>query len=101
MRSWAPGYTPADDGSHLTKIWGRIHDLYPSIGLKSADREVIEYLSVGPDYAPAYRAVFGHPVDVEAISGLPTLLLHKPQPMLKSKPQPMLLPKRLSLLNRL
>ena len=76
MRSWAPGYTPAADGSHLATIWGRIHDLYPDIGLESADREVIEYLSVGPDYAAAYRAVFGHPVDTAAISGLPTLLLH-------------------------
>ncbi|MGY1753860.1 alpha/beta fold hydrolase [Blastococcus sp. SYSU D01042] len=76
MRSWAPGYTPAADGSHLAKIWTRIHDLYPDIGLESADRQVVEYLSVGPDYGPGYRAVFGHAVDVPAISAVPTLLLH-------------------------
>jgi pimeloyl-ACP methyl ester carboxylesterase len=76
MRSWAPGYTPAADGSHLLKVWGRIHDLYPDIGPESADREVLEYLSVGPDYAPAYRAVFGHEVDTAALAGMPTLLLH-------------------------
>jgi pimeloyl-ACP methyl ester carboxylesterase len=76
MRSWAPGYTPAADGSHLAKVWGRIHDLYPDIGLESADRQVVEYLSVGPDYAPAYRAVFGHEVDTAALASLPVLLLH-------------------------
>lgn len=76
LRSWAPGYTPADDGSHLATVWRRIHDLYPDIALASADRQVVEYLSVGADYGPAYRAVFGHAVDLGAISGLPTLLLH-------------------------
>jgi len=76
MRSWAPGYTPAADGSHLAHVWGRIHDLYPDIALESADRQVVEYLSVGPDYGPGYRAVFGHQVDVAALAGLPTLLLH-------------------------
>lgn len=76
LRSWAPGYTPAADGSHLATVWRRIHDLYPGIGPESADRQVVEYLSAGADYAPAYRAVFGHRVDIEAISGLPTLLLH-------------------------
>lgn len=76
MRSWAPGYTPAADGSHLARVWRRIHDLYPGIGLESADRQVLEYLCVGPDYGPGYRAVFGHSVDTQAISGIPTLLLH-------------------------
>ncbi len=76
MRSWAPGYSPAADGSHLAAVWRRIHDLYPAIGPESADRQVVEYLSVGPDYGPAYRAVFGHQVDTAALLGLPTLLLH-------------------------
>jgi len=76
MRSWAPGYTPAADGSHLLKVWGRIHDLYPDIGLESADRQMVEYLSVGGDYAPAYRAVFRHEVDTAALAGVPVLLLH-------------------------
>ncbi|SDE69545.1 Pimeloyl-ACP methyl ester carboxylesterase [Blastococcus fimeti] len=76
MRSWAPGYSPAEDGSHLAQVWGRIHDLYPDIGLESADRQVVEYLSVGADYAPAYRAVFGHEVDTAALASVPTLLLH-------------------------
>jgi pimeloyl-ACP methyl ester carboxylesterase len=76
MRTWAPGYSPAADGAHLLKVWDRIHDLYPDIGLESADRQVVEYLSVGPDYAPAYRAVFRHEVDTAALAGLPVLLLH-------------------------
>lgn len=76
MRSWAPGYTPAADGSHLAAVWGRIHDLYPDLGLESADRQVVEYLSVGPDYAPAYRAVFRHETDTAVLAGVPVLLLH-------------------------
>jgi pimeloyl-ACP methyl ester carboxylesterase len=76
MRSWAPGYTPTADGGHLAKVWERIHDLYPDLGLESADRQVVEYLSAGPDYAPAYRAVFRHATDTAALARVPVLLLH-------------------------
>jgi pimeloyl-ACP methyl ester carboxylesterase len=76
LRSWAPGYSPAPNGSHLLSVWGRIHDLYPDIGLESADRQVVEYLSIGPDYGPAYRAVFQHSTDTAALASLPVLLLH-------------------------
>jgi pimeloyl-ACP methyl ester carboxylesterase len=74
--SYAPGYAPAPDGGHLRVIWERIHGLYPSLTPKQADRQVAEYLSVGPDYAPAYRAVFEHHLDTARISTVPTLLLH-------------------------
>ncbi|MEV0777158.1 Ohr family peroxiredoxin [Streptomyces sp. NPDC050428] len=74
--SYAPGYTPADDGGHLRVIWDRVRWLYPTIGAESASRQVAEYLSVGPDYAVAYRAVFAHRLDTAALAGIPTLLLH-------------------------
>ncbi|MFD6994429.1 Ohr family peroxiredoxin [Streptomyces sp. NPDC059943] len=74
--SYAPGYTPAHDGGHLRVIWDRVRWLYPTIGAESASRQVAEYLSVGPDYAVAYRAVFDHRLDTAALAGIPTLLLH-------------------------
>ncbi|MER7745537.1 Ohr family peroxiredoxin [Streptomyces bacillaris] len=73
---YAPGYTPAIDGSHLQVVWDRIRWLYPTISAESCSRQVAEYLSVGPDYGVAYRAVFAHVPDVAAVSGVPTLLLH-------------------------
>lgn len=74
--SYAPGYEPASDGGHLRTIWERVHRLYPRISAESASRQVAEYLSVGPDYAVAYRAVFDHRLDTSALAGIPTLLLH-------------------------
>jgi haloalkane dehalogenase len=74
--SWAPGYVPDRSGDHLGEIWERIYRLYPRITVEEADRQVIEYLSVGPDYAAGYRAVFDHQVDTARIAGIPTLLLH-------------------------
>ncbi|GAA0994074.1 hypothetical protein GCM10009555_085910 [Acrocarpospora macrocephala] len=79
---YAPGYTVTGDGAHLTVIWDRIRWLYPTISGESASRQVAEYLSVGPDYAVAYRAVFDHELDVPALAGIPTLLLHGDQDVL-------------------
>ncbi|MFJ6567715.1 alpha/beta fold hydrolase [Streptomyces sp. NPDC091292] len=73
---YAPGYTPAIDGGHLKVVWDRIRWLYPTISAESCSRQVAEYLSVGPDYGVAYRAVFAHRADTEALKGVPTLLLH-------------------------
>lgn len=75
-RSYAPGYTPAEDGSHLGVIRNRIRMLYPRLDVAETDRQVIEYLSTGPDYATAYRAVFEYTVDTAALDALPLLLLH-------------------------
>ncbi|MFE7976587.1 Ohr family peroxiredoxin [Streptomyces shenzhenensis] len=73
---YAPGYTPAPDGAHLKVVWDRIRGLYPGISAESCSRQVAEYLSVGPDYGVAYRAVFAHRPDTAALKGVPTLLLH-------------------------
>ncbi|MFS8204247.1 Ohr family peroxiredoxin [Streptomyces sp. CWNU-52B] len=73
---YAPGYTPVLDGSHLQVVWDRVRWLYPTISAESGSRQVAEYLSVGPDYGVAYRAVFAHRTDTESLSGVPTLLLH-------------------------
>jgi pimeloyl-ACP methyl ester carboxylesterase len=74
--SYAPGYTPDRDGSHLRTIWDRIHRLYPRITPDEADRQVAEYLMTGPDYATAYRAVFDHRLDTDALRAIPTVLVH-------------------------
>ncbi|WP_219636098.1 Ohr family peroxiredoxin [Streptomyces sp. AJS327] len=73
---YAPGYTPDLDGGHLTTVWDRVRWLYPTISAEACSRQVAEYLSVGPDYGVAYRAVFAHRVDTAALHGLPVLLLH-------------------------
>ncbi|WP_314172284.1 Ohr family peroxiredoxin [Streptomyces winkii] len=77
---YAPGYTPGLDGDHLKVVWDRIRRLYPTISAESCSRQVAEYLSVGPDYGVAYRAVFAHRADTEALGEtlkeVPTLLLH-------------------------
>lgn len=74
--SYAPGYTPAADGSHLRTIWERVYRLYPRITPDEASRQVAEYLMTGPDYATAYRAVFDHVLDTGALRAIPTVLLH-------------------------
>lgn len=74
--SYAPGYTPAADGSHLRTIWDRVYWLYPRITPDEASRQVAEYLMTGPDYATAYRAVFDHKLDTEALRAIPTVLIH-------------------------
>ena len=74
--SYAPGYTPARDGSHLRTIWDRVYWLYPRITPDEANRQVAEYLMTGPDYATAYRAVFDHKLDTEALRAIPTVLIH-------------------------
>ncbi|MBQ0826495.1 Ohr family peroxiredoxin [Streptomyces tagetis] len=73
---YAPGYTPVLDGGHLRVVWDRVRGLYPGISAESCTRQVTEYLSVGPDYGVAYRAVFAHHLDTAPLAGLPTLLLH-------------------------
>ncbi|MEU3095180.1 Ohr family peroxiredoxin [Streptomyces sp. NPDC006967] len=73
---YAPGYTPDTDGSHLRVVWDRIRWLYPTVSAESCTRQVAEYLSVGPDYGVAYRAVFAHTLDTASLAGVPTLLLH-------------------------
>jgi haloalkane dehalogenase len=75
-RSYAPGYTPSADGAHLRVIRERILRLYPRLDVAEADRQMIEYLSTGPDYATAYRAVFEHRVDTAGLGSFPVLLLH-------------------------
>ncbi|MDT9593598.1 Ohr family peroxiredoxin [Nocardioides zeae] len=76
---YAPGYEPSIDGSHLTTIWDRVRGLYPDSDVDEVDRQVLEYLATGPDYGTAYRAVFEHTVDVEALRGVPTALVHGAQ----------------------
>jgi haloalkane dehalogenase len=73
---YAPGYTPARDGSHLRTIWDRVYRLYPRITPAEANRQVAEYLMTGPDYATAYRAVFDHTLDTDALRAIPTVLVH-------------------------
>lgn len=75
-KTYAPGYTTDGNGGHLKVIWDRIRGLYPTISADSASRQVAEYLSVGPDYGVAYRAVFRYKPDTAALAGIPTLLLH-------------------------
>lgn len=75
-RSYAPPYRPDPDGGHVQVIRDRIRGLYPRLGVAETDRQVIEYLSTGPDYATAYRAVFDHEVDTARLDGFPVLLLH-------------------------
>lgn len=76
IASYAPGYTVGQDGEHFKVIWDRVRWLYPTISGESASRQVGEYLAVGPDYAVAYRAVFDYKLDIRALDGVPTLLLH-------------------------
>ncbi|ROO88278.1 Ohr subfamily peroxiredoxin [Actinocorallia herbida] len=82
IASYAPGYTVSPDGEHFKVIWDRVRWLYPTISGESASRQVGEYLAVGEDYAVAYRAVFDHKLDVPALDGIPTLLLHGDQDVL-------------------
>lgn len=76
LASYAPGYTPAREGSYLQVIWQRIHGLYPHLEPAAAARQVGEYHAVGPDYGIGYRAVFRYEVDVETLRSVPILLLH-------------------------
>lgn len=75
LASWAPGYTPKADGSHLLDIWERIYMLYPEETVPRANRQVLEYLAVGPDYGVAYRPVFRYQVDDELVRSAPTAFL--------------------------
>lgn len=76
LAGYAPGYVPQLDGSHLGEVWDRIRGLYPDLPVHEADRQVLEYLATGPDYGTAYRAVFDHRIDVDALRGVPTALVH-------------------------
>ncbi|MET8307886.1 MULTISPECIES: alpha/beta fold hydrolase [unclassified Micromonospora] len=76
VESYAPGYVPDRDGSHLRVIWDRVYGLYPRLTPDEANRQVAEYLMTGPDYATAYRAVFAHRLDTAALAAIPTVLLH-------------------------
>lgn len=73
---YAPGYQPSLDGSHLQVIWDRVRRLYPDLAVDEIDRQVLEYLATGPDYGTAYRAVFDHRVDTEALRDVPIALVH-------------------------
>ncbi len=75
-RTYAPGYEPSLDGSHLRVIWDRVQGLYPELALDECNRQVLEYLATGPDYATAYRAVFEYEVDAEALRAVPIALVH-------------------------
>lgn len=74
--NYAPGYVPALDGTHLATIWDRVLGLYPEISVGDANRQVLEYLCTGPDYATAYRAVFDYPLDIERLQSAPLVFLH-------------------------
>ncbi|MCR1783749.1 alpha/beta hydrolase [Nocardioides carbamazepini] len=73
---YAPPYEPALDGSHLLVIWDRVRRLYPELAVDELDRQVLEYLATGPDFGTAYRAVFEHRLDTEALRGTPIALVH-------------------------
>lgn len=73
---YAPGYVPSMDGSHLKTIWDRVLGLYPEISVGDANRQVLEYLCTGPDYATAYRAVFDYRLDVDRLQEAPIVFLH-------------------------
>lgn len=76
VRSYAPGYVPTLDGSHLGVIWDRIRGLYPESNAEECTRQVLEYLATGPDYATAYRAVFDYDLDPIALREFPIALVH-------------------------
>lgn len=76
ISTYAPGYIRDEQGSHLSTIWNRIYGLYPDISVGDATRQVQEYLSIGPDYGPAYRAVFAYRLPVELLQGAPLSFLH-------------------------
>lgn len=75
-RSYAPGYVPSPDGSHLRVIWDRVQGLYPELPVDECNRQVLEYLATGPDYATAYRAVFDYEVPAQALREVPIALVH-------------------------
>jgi pimeloyl-ACP methyl ester carboxylesterase len=76
ISTYAPGYFRDEQGSHLLTIWNRIYGLYPGISIGCATRQVQEYLSIGPDYGLAYRAVFAYRLPVEMLQGAPLSFLH-------------------------
>lgn len=79
IRSYAPAYVPTEDGSHLLVIWDRVLGLYPGLAVEETDRQVLEYLATGPDFATAYRAVFAHEVDTGSLRDVPIALVHGEQ----------------------
>lgn len=60
LAAYAPPYRPDVQGSHLAFIWDRLRRMYPQLAPDLATARVQEYLEAGPDYASAYRAVFGY-----------------------------------------
>lgn len=74
--SYAPGYVPDLDGSHLSVIWERVRALYPQLPVDQSSRQVMEYLATGPDYATAYRAVFDYHLDVTRLQDVSIALVH-------------------------
>ncbi len=77
MAAFAPPYRLTDDGGHLRWIWDRIHDEYPWIGAELATRFTADFLSAGPDFATAYRAIWRHDLRASLSDAElpPTLLL--------------------------
>jgi haloalkane dehalogenase len=77
LRSYAPPYEIAPDGSHLATIWARQRRLYPRQDPDDATGYVQDYLATGPDYATAYRAVFRYDIaqHLPAVASHPVLLL--------------------------
>lgn len=75
-RSYAPGYQPDLSGRHLRTIWERVRGLYPASDVDECDRQVLEYLATGPDYATAYRAVFEYELRPKALDEVPIALVH-------------------------
>lgn len=79
LADFAPPYEVDTDGSHLSAIWQRVRREYPWAPPELLSELVADYLSAGPDFATAYRAMWRHPVhgDVEAVraANLPVTLI--------------------------
>ncbi|MCR6030504.1 alpha/beta fold hydrolase [Nocardioides sp. zg-579] len=76
LAGYALPYEPALDGSHLGQVWARVRGLYPELDVDGIDRQVAEYLATGPDFGTAYRAVFEHRLDTDALRDTPIALVH-------------------------
>ena len=58
LAGFAPPWTPTDSGDHLRWIWNRIRGEYPWASADMVTTFAHDYLSSGPDFAVAYRAMW-------------------------------------------
>lgn len=75
LATYAPGYERDRAGTHLMTVWERICGLYPEISVEDACQQALEYLSVGPDYGFAYRAVFEYEMKFDELQTAPISFL--------------------------